>query len=120
MNFSDGKMGLMMKVLTKPIEGEEIKAMAGEIGGFYIKVVVDIEREVMVAGAKMHIDEEQLLLENGSKKEYLWGGGYDLETGGITYDSIINNKPGVNASSDMLDPLIREKFTSIVKKILNI
>jgi hypothetical protein len=118
--LSDGKMGLMTKVLTKPIEGQEIKAMAEEIGGFYIKVVVDIEREVMAAGAKMHIDEEQLLLENGSKKEYLWGGGYDLETGGITFDSIINNKPGVNASSDILDPSIREKFINIIRKLLNV
>ncbi|MFA6013223.1 MAG: DUF5674 family protein [Desulfobacteraceae bacterium] len=110
----------MIKLLNKPAEANEIKAMAREIGGFYIKVVVDIEKGILAAGAKMHTDEEQLLLENGSKKEYLWGGGYDLETKQITFDSIINNKPGVNSSSDIMDPLIRDKFTNIIKELLNL
>jgi hypothetical protein len=113
-------MGLKMKVITKPIEGQEIKAMAEEIGGFYIKVVVDIEKEVMAAGAKMHVDEEQLLIGKGSVKDNLWGGGYDLETKQISYDSIINNKPGVNSSSDILDPKVRRKFEIIVKKLLDL
>jgi len=110
----------MIKLLNKPTTGKEMKAMAEEIGGFYIKVVVDIEKGIMAAGAKMHVDEEQLLLDAGSKKENLWGGGYDLETKQITYDSIINNKPGVNSSSDILNPLVRDKFTNIVQKLLNI
>ncbi|HBC72504.1 MAG: hypothetical protein UX91_C0003G0055 [Candidatus Amesbacteria bacterium GW2011_GWB1_47_19] len=59
----------------------------------------------------MHVDEEQLLIEQGCVKEDLWGGGYD---------SIVNNKPGTNASSDILDPGIRKKFEDIVRKLLNI
>lgn len=110
----------MIKLLTGSVDPIELKELASEIGGFFIKVVVDLEKEILAAGAKMHVDEEQLLIENDSKQVNLWGGGYDLETKQITYDSIINNKPSINASSDILDPDIREKFQSIIKRLLNI
>ena len=110
----------MTKILTNAIDVKELEELAQNIGGFYIKVVVDLEREVLAAGAKMHVSEEQLLIENGSKRDNLWGGGYDLETKQVTFDSIINNKPGVNASSDILDPLIRNKFEDILRKLLNV
>jgi len=114
------KMRLMMQVITKPVEDKVIKSMAEEIGGFYIKVVVDLEKGVMAVGAKMHVDEEQLLLENGSNKENLWGGGYDLDTKRVTFDSIINNKPGINSSSDILDPEVRKKFEVIIRRLFGI
>jgi hypothetical protein len=110
----------MTKVLIRPVGDGDMKALADEVGGFYIKVVVDLEKEVMAAGAKMHVDEKQMLLDNGSKKGSLWGGGYDLETKQVTFDSIINNKPGVNSSSDILDPETRRKFENIVKRLLNV
>ena len=110
----------MVKICTDPITPEELTALAQEIGGFYIKVVVDLEKQVLAAGAKMHVDEEESLIKNGSKKENLWGSGYDLETKQITYDSIINNKPGVNQSSDILDPEIRQMVETIIKRLFNI
>ena len=109
-----------MKILTTPVEAEELKELAQEIDGFYIKVVVDLEKEVLAAGAKMHVDEELMLIENGSVKENLWGGGYDLETKQVAFDSIINIKPGLNASSDILEPAIRKKFEDILRKVLNV
>jgi len=109
-----------MKILTTPVEAEELKELAQEIDGFYIKVVVDLEKEILSAGAKMHVDEEQMLIENGSDKNNLWGGGYDLETKHVAFDSIINIKPGVNASSDILEPAIRKKFENILRKVLNV
>lgn len=110
----------MIKFIDKQINKNEIKELAKEIGGFYIKVVVDIENEVLVAGAKMHVDEEEILLEKGGRQENLWGGGYDLETKQVTFDSIINNKPGINSSSDILDSGVRKKFQSVVRRLLNI
>jgi hypothetical protein len=110
----------MMKTVIRPINSEELSELAQEIGGFYVKVVADLKKGILAAGAKMHVDEEQELINGGSDKNNLWGGGYDLEAKQITYDSIINNKPGVNASSDILEPEIRKKFDGIVKKLLNI
>lgn len=111
---------LMITVLTEPIEKETLPKLAKTIGGFYIKIVIDLEKQIMAAGAKMHVDEEQLLISEGSEKEDLWGGGYDLETGEISYDSIINNKPGINSSSDMLDPKERVNFEKITRRLLNL
>ena len=110
----------MTKVISGVIGKNELEELAQEIGGFYIKVVVDLEKEILVAGAKMHIDEEKMLLELGSQQKNLWGGGYDLEIKQITFDSIINNKPGINTSSDILDPDIRKKFEIIIRKLLGI
>ena len=109
-----------MKIISNPVAGEELKELAQEIDGFYIKVVVDLEKEILAAGAKMHVDEELMLIENGSVKENLWGGGYDLETKQVAFDSIINIKPGLNASSDILEPAIRKKFENILRKVLNV
>ena len=112
--------GFVTKVISKVVNRKELKELAVEIGGFYIKVVVDLGRGLMAAGAKMHVDEERALIEDGSNQEDLWGGGYDLDTEQITFDSIINNKPGVNASSDILDPEVRRKFEVRVKKLLGL
>lgn len=109
-----------MKTITRPISKIELQELSQEIGGFFIKVVVDLDKKILVAGAKMHIDEEQELLKNGSIRENLWGGGYDLEEKKITFDSIINNRPGVNHSSEILEPAIREKFERIVRYLLDL
>jgi len=110
----------MIKIISGGIDINELNKLAEEIGGFYIKIVVDLDRGILAAGAKMHVDEEQMLLEQGSKKENLWGGGYDLETKYVTFDSIINNKPGINNSSEILDTGIRTKFETITRKLLGI
>lgn len=110
----------MVKILDRPIGREDLSELAEEIGGVYIKVVVDVEKAVMAAGARMHVDEEQALLKQGSGKENLWGGGYDLEVKEVTFDSIINIKPGVNTSSDILDPEVRKRFDVITRRLLSI
>jgi hypothetical protein len=110
----------MVKFVESRIDEKELKELANEIGDFYIKVVVDIEKGVLVAGAKMHFEEEKILLEKGSKQQNLWGGGYDLETKQVTFDSIINNRPGINPSSDILDGMVRTKFETIAKSLLGI
>lgn len=38
-----------------------------------IKAVVDVERGIMAIGGELLADEEAVLLENGSRRENLWG-----------------------------------------------
>ena len=109
-----------MKIVTALIAEGKLRELAREIGGFFIKVVVDLDKNILCAGAKMHVDEERELLNNGSLKENLWGGGYNLEEKIITYDSIINNKPGINNSSEILDQNIRLKLELLTRKLLNL
>lgn len=109
-----------MKTISEPIAGEELQKLANEIGGFFIKVVIDLDKNILCVGAKMHVEEEEDLIKNGSLKENLWGGGYNLEEKIITYDSIINNKPGINNSSEILDQSIRSKLELLTRKLLNV
>ena len=105
-------------ILTQRASSEEIKQVSEHFDGF-IKVVVDIEKEILCAGADRHVDEEQELLKSGSKQSNLWGGGLDLETGEIDYNSMINLRPNQdNPSRDILSKDVREKFDSVVTKIL--
>ena len=105
-------------ILTKKATPEEIKLVSEHFAGF-IKVVVDIEKEILCAGADRHVDEEQELLKNGSRQSNLWGGGLDVETGEIDYNSMINLRPNQdNSSRDILSKEVREKFDEVVNKIL--
>lgn len=105
-------------ILTTKATSEEIKLVSEHFHGF-IKVVVDIEKEILCAGADRHVDEEQELLKNGSKQSNLWGGGLDLESGEIDYNSMINLRPNQdNPSRDVLSLEVRKLFDDIVTKIL--
>lgn len=97
---------------------KEIEKMSYEYGS-YIKVVVDIEKEILAGGAGMHYDEERVLLEYGCKQHNLWGGGIDLDTGSIDYNSMINVRPNQgNLSRDIQSGEIRKKFKAIVEKLI--
>lgn len=92
--------------------------MAQQFDG-YIKVVVDVEQEILAGGAERHVDCEQILLSQGSRQQNLWGGGVDMETSEIDYNSIINLRPSANnPSRDILSQEMRKKFDTIVKRLL--
>lgn len=97
---------------------EELEKMSYEYGS-YIKVVVDIEKGILAGGGPMHYDEERVLLEYGCEQNNLWGGGVDLETGEITYDSMINVRPKQgNNKREIESEDIRNKLKDIVEKLI--
>jgi len=105
-------------VIKEKATEQQLKDLSEHFKG-YIKVVVDIEKEILAGGADRHFDEEQLLLSEGSLQKNLWGGGLDSRTHEIDYNSIINLRPNQNnPSRDIMSPEIREKFDEIVKKLL--
>src|SRR3989344_1086259 len=85
----------MIFILDRKAAEKEIQQMAEDLNG-YIKVVIDIEKRILAGGGKRHVDGEQLLLQKGSKQENLWGGGIDMETKEIDYNSMINIRPRQN------------------------
>lgn len=107
----------MLLVFRKKATKEEIKKIAEDLDG-YIKLVVDVDKEIIAAGGKRHYEGEQKLLELGSKQGSLWGGGLDLETKEIDFNSIINLRPKENPSRDILSEKVRKKFKKIVKTFL--
>ena len=107
----------MQKIIRSKIDPESRKKVAEDLKG-YIKVVVDIRRQILAAGGEKHVDAEQLLLEDSSHQEDLWGAGLDLETNEMDFDSLINLRPNQNRSREILDKNIREKVEAITRFLL--
>ncbi len=91
-------------------------------GGALVKVVVDVEKAIMIAGMTMHSDGEEVLLESGSRQANLWGINLYLqqsEDEWIEYDSIINLRPSHgNDSRGVDDPAICQKIREIVNQLV--
>lgn len=105
----------MLIFLTQPVD-EITKKQVGEDLDGYVKVVVDITQNIIAAGGKRHVDIEQLLLSRGSKHEDLWGGGIDLETGTVDFDSMINIRPAQgNTSREVLSAEIRSTMEKLIR-----
>lgn len=88
-------------IITKyePFILEEIELLKAEFE-VYIKTVIDLENKVCSAGMNRHFEGEQLLLQQGSKQKNIWGGGIDLETFEIDFNSFINIRPRDNNSKN--------------------
>ena len=108
-----------MLLIIREKTGEEIlKQVAEDLDG-YIKVVVDIKRNILAAGGKLHVDGEKVMLEDGSLQADLWGAGIDLETNEVDFDSMINLRPGQgNSSREVLDKDIRQQIELIMHNLL--
>lgn len=104
-------------VITKsdPYSKEEIEKLKEQFD-VYIKTVIDVKKKICSAGCDRHFDSEKILLEQGSSQKDLWGGGIDLETMVIDYNSMINIRPQQrNSSNEIQDATIREEFEKLAK-----
>lgn len=105
------------------ISVNELKTMAGKMYGNLVKGVVDLKNGLLVVDAEMHVDEEQHLLENGSRQSDLWGINLYPDKFGqddfIEFDSMINIRPRQNnMSRSVEDPKIQEEIKSLVQKVV--
>lgn len=112
----------MIKIIKNPITKTELKKMAKERFGDFVKAVVDINQKIIALGGELHADEESLLLEQGSKQKDLWGINLypdKSEDEWIVFDSIINLRPSQgNRSREVENEKIRMKIKNIVKKLI--
>jgi hypothetical protein len=85
----------------------------------YIKITIDVVKEVVAIGGEYHADAEEVLVKNyQSKNSDIWGGGYNIKLHKFETNAVLNIKPGVNDSTEIIDPKIRETFLSVAKKKL--
>lgn len=80
----------------------------------YIKTVIDIDKQVCSAGMDRHFEGEQTLLSQGSKQSNIWGGGIDLTTKEIDFNSFINIRPNDNNPKNEIQS---EKIKKEYKKL---
>ena len=108
----------MLLLITTKADKETLKREAKDLEG-YIKEVVDVGKKGLTAGGVRHVDGEQLLLRQGSQQHNLWGGGLDLETGEMDFDSMINIRPNQgNSSREVLVEEIRNQMEEIIRSLL--
>jgi len=111
-----------MKIISEKISKQELKQIADEDYGFYVKAVVDIENEIIAVGGELHSDEEAMLLDQGSKQNDLWGINIYIDKPNderLEFDSMINIRPGLgNRSRGVDNHELKEKIIEVVNKLI--
>lgn len=104
-------------IITKssPFTREEIEQLREQFD-VYIKTVIDVEKKICSAGMDRHFEGEQILLGQGSKQKDIWGGGVDVETKIIDYNSFINIRPrDNNTKNDIQSEELRKKYKELTE-----
>lgn len=113
-----------MKILNSPIPRQDlIKESTNFIDDNAIKAAVDIKKELLAVDSPMHYDCEQLLIENGSDQNDIWGINLYLDSDNVDdlveFDSMINIRPARgNRSRGVEDSDIQDKIKAVVLKWL--
>ncbi len=110
-------------IKNEPISRDELRQMANNMFGSFVKAVVDVKQGIMTIGGEFHSEEEVVLMEReGSSREYTWGINLypeNLEEEFIEFDSMVNIKPSFGNRSRNIENLqIKEKIKEIVKKLV--
>ena len=108
-----------MKIVDGTITVGELKKMSEKMFGRIVKAVVDIDKNIRVVDAELHADQEQLLLEQGSDQNHLWGINFHPDKFGtpefVEFDSMINLRPSWgNKTRSVDDPKMQEIIRMIV------
>lgn len=105
----------MIITKSEPYTKEEIENLE-EVFDTYIKTVIDVEKKICSAGADRHFESEKILLDQESKQSNVWGGGIDIDTKDIDFNSFINIRPtDNNAGNEILDPEIRIRYDELTR-----
>ena len=87
-----------------------------------VKLVIDVEKEIIGIGGELHADAEALLLKQGSKQQNLWGANFYPEHSPgerIHYTALINIRPHQdNPSMEIRDPAVRKKVNQVVESMI--
>lgn len=100
----------MIITSSNPFSPKQIEQLSEQFE-VYIKTVIDIEKKMCSAGMDRHFEGEQILLAQGSKQNDIWGGGIDLETKEIDFNSFINIRPrDNNTKNEIQDERIKVQY----------
>ncbi|MBD3390795.1 MAG: hypothetical protein GF418_02060 [Chitinivibrionales bacterium] len=112
-----------MTILTKQISLSVLKGEHCRAFSTLTKAVVDIDKGVMAVDAELHADQEEMLLQDGSRQESLWGINLYPDRSRedfIEYTSLINIRPRENnMSMEVESEDIRQKVRDVVFSLVN-
>ncbi len=103
------------RIIEKPLTKDELEKMAKGHNGT-IKLVADIQRERVAAGAKWHSGLRNLLVAEGSNPDDCWGAKIDINSGGIVYESQINKEKPQHNAVEIKDDAVRKKMKLFIER----
>jgi hypothetical protein len=99
---------------------EQIREMLEELET-YIKLAVDVGRNILAGGGEYHADCEEVLLEDGSLQEEIWGADWHPGSRTVDFVALINIRPRQgNRGMEIADPNLRKKIEMIVRQLLEV
>lgn len=108
-------------IIRQPATPAQIAQMSEAFDESFIKLAVDVDREILAGGGELHADCETALLEDGSQQQHVWGADWyplDREVG---YESLINIRPNQqNFTLELQNPELRAKIEVIVRQLLEV
>ena len=111
---------MAVEIIREEIGKEQLHTIASEYYEDLIKGVADTKRGIIALGGEMHVDAEEVLLENGSDQSDLWGFNILLDADKedcLVYESFINIRPrDGNAALEVQSPDIRNQMKEIIFK----
>lgn len=108
----------MIHVIRSVASEQQISEMLQKLTT-YIKLAVDVDREMLAGGGTLHADCEAVLLEDGSKQESVWGADWVPASNQVHYEALINLRPRQNNMSMRVEnPELRERIETIVRRLL--
>jgi hypothetical protein len=89
-----------------------------EAQGSYLKLAVDVAQGLVVGGGEYHADCEEVLLEQGSRQENIWGADWYPDSHAVAFGALINIRPRQNnRAMEVQDAALRARIEQIVRAV---
>jgi hypothetical protein len=108
----------MIHIIRRKATRKQMTEMLA-LTGTYVKLAVDVRREILAGGGSLHADCESELLKDGSEQIDIWGADWNPSTQEVTFEALINIRPRQgNRSMVVQDPQLRARIEEIVRALL--
>ena len=105
-------------VVIEKLTGKDVEKAREEYTN-YIKITVDISKEIVAIGGEYHADAEEILVKDfQSENKNIWGGGYNVKLRKFETNAVLNIKPLVNDSTEIINQKTRENFLNLTREKL--
>jgi hypothetical protein len=112
----------MIKIINEKIDKHLLKKLCKEYFETFVKIVVDIDREIIAIGGELHSDAEEDLLNNGSIQKDLWGANFypwQESEKRLEFTSLINIRPvDENYGMEVKDENIRKIIIGLCERYI--
>lgn len=109
-------------ITEQKISPSVLKELCHQGFGDMVKLVVDVEREIIAIGGELHADAETLLIQQGSAQKNLWGANFypwHSPDERISFIALINIRPHQdNPSLEILDEGIKQKVKNLIETLV--